>query len=367
MAAAHSPAAADASCWSTTRAARRSATASTCRTRSAWSPTSRPHLVRRALTSLRAELRHREHMLSPSTGQGPRSSWSGAATRTSPPSLVIVVDEFAALVQEVPEFVDGVVNVAQRGRSLGLHLILATQRPAGVIKDNLRANTNLRVALRMADEADSDGRARHAAGGVLRSGHARARAVSKTGPGRLHPFQTGVRRRVDDGRGPDRPSWTWTSWRSAPARSGRPPEADDRHEVQHELGPTDIARVVATQVRRAAAQSAEMPGAAQALAARARAPSTTCQLPTRAPRRRARLRRQRRAGAARAAAPSLPAGRDGNLAVFGTGGSGKSRCCARSRSRPATPSAVRPVPGVRPRLRRPRALPCSRRCRTSAA
>ncbi len=56
----------------------------------------------------------------------------------------------------MPEFVDGVVNIAQRGRSLGLHLVLATQRPAGVIKDNLRANTNLRVALRMADEDDSD-------------------------------------------------------------------------------------------------------------------------------------------------------------------------------------------------------------------
>ena len=101
-----------------------------------------------------------------------------------------MVDEFAALVQEVPEFVDGVVNVAQRGRSLGLHLILATQRPAGVIKDNLRANTNLRIALRMADEADSDD--------VLGTPVAAyfdpalpGRAVSKTGPGRLTPFQTG--------------------------------------------------------------------------------------------------------------------------------------------------------------------------------
>jgi S-DNA-T family DNA segregation ATPase FtsK/SpoIIIE len=55
---------------------------------------------------------------------------------------------------EIPEFVDGVVDVAAR-RSLGLHLILATQRPSGVIKDNLRANTNLRIALRMADEDDS--------------------------------------------------------------------------------------------------------------------------------------------------------------------------------------------------------------------
>lgn len=106
-----------------------------------------------------------------------------------PPSLVIVVDEFAALVSEVPEFVEGMVNVAQRGRSLGLHLILATQRPAGVIKDNLRANTNLRLALRVADEDDSRD--------VLGSPEAAffdpnlpGRAVSKTGPGRLVPFQT---------------------------------------------------------------------------------------------------------------------------------------------------------------------------------
>ena len=107
----------------------------------------------------------------------------------APPSLVIVVDEFAALVQEVPEFVDGVVNVAQRGRSLGLHLILATQRPAGVIKDNLRANTNLRLALRVADEADSTD--------VLGSAEAASfdasipgRAVSRTGPAQLVPFQS---------------------------------------------------------------------------------------------------------------------------------------------------------------------------------
>ena len=54
-------------------------------------------------------------------------------TPTAPPSLLICVDEFAALTAEVPEFVDGMVNIAQRGRSLGMHLILATQRPAGVV------------------------------------------------------------------------------------------------------------------------------------------------------------------------------------------------------------------------------------------
>ncbi len=151
-----------------------------------------PYLVRRALTSLNAELRRREEIL----GQLGAKDLAALETRRHndppalpvPPRLVIVVDEFAALVAEVPEFVDGVVNVAQRGRSLGLHLILATQRPAGVIKENLRANTNLRVALRMADEADSS----DVIGNPQAAGFDPAipgRAVAKTGPGRLTAFQ----------------------------------------------------------------------------------------------------------------------------------------------------------------------------------
>ncbi|MDN6302166.1 MAG: FHA domain-containing protein, partial [Brachybacterium sp.] len=112
------------------------------------------HLVRRALTSLRAELHYREHLLNRKKAKD-LVSLERTGDPEAPPSLIIIVDEFAALAKEIPEFVDGVVDVAARGRSLGLHLILATQRPAGVIKDNLRANTNLRIALRMADEADS--------------------------------------------------------------------------------------------------------------------------------------------------------------------------------------------------------------------
>ncbi len=146
------------------------------------------HLVRRALTSLGAELRYRERVLERYKAKDLVTLEKRGAL-DAPPSLVLVVDEFAALVSEVPEFVDGVVNIAQRGRSLGIHLILATQRPAGVIKDNLRANTNLRLALRMADEDDSRD--------VLGSSQAAffdpnmpGRAVSKTGPGRLVPFQT---------------------------------------------------------------------------------------------------------------------------------------------------------------------------------
>ncbi|WP_371163983.1 FtsK/SpoIIIE domain-containing protein [Buchananella felis] len=147
-----------------------------------------PYLVRRALTSLRAELHYREHLLN-EKGAKDLVTLEKRGDPDCPPSLVIVVDEFAALVGEVPEFVDGVVDVAQRGRSLGLHLILATQRPAGVIKDNLRANTNLRVALRMADTEDSkdvlgDEMAAHFPQGSP------GRGAAKTGPGRIATFQS---------------------------------------------------------------------------------------------------------------------------------------------------------------------------------
>ncbi|WP_430647850.1 FtsK/SpoIIIE domain-containing protein [Agromyces sp. GXS1127] len=147
-----------------------------------------PHLVRRALTSLRAELHHREHLFNRKKAKDLLELEKRQDPET-PPALVIVIDEFAALAGDVPEFVDGVVDIAQRGRSLGIHLIMATQRPAGVIKDNLRANTNLRVALRMADESDS----RDVVGDAVAAGFdpgIPGRGIAKTGPGRLVPFQS---------------------------------------------------------------------------------------------------------------------------------------------------------------------------------
>ncbi len=71
------------------------------------------------------------------------------------PRLVIVVDEFASLVDELPDFVRGLVGVAQRGRSLGVHLVLATQRPGRAVSPEIRANTSLRIALRVTDPAES--------------------------------------------------------------------------------------------------------------------------------------------------------------------------------------------------------------------
>jgi S-DNA-T family DNA segregation ATPase FtsK/SpoIIIE len=201
-----------------------------------------PHLVRRALTSLNAELRYREHILNAKKAKD-LLELQRRGDPEAPPSLVIVVDEFAALVQEVPEFVDGVVNVAQRGRSLGLHLILATQRPAGVIKDNLRANTNLRVALRMADEADSV----DVLGSQLAADFSPdipGRGAAKTGPGRITGFQTGY---VGGwtGQGPEQAQLELRELAFGAGRVWEEPSQQGRA-ANTDLGPTDIARLVTT-------------------------------------------------------------------------------------------------------------------------
>jgi DNA segregation ATPase FtsK/SpoIIIE, S-DNA-T family len=115
------------------------------------------HLVERALTSLGAELTRREHMLA-AVGAKDIDDYFEAGSRRGAepmPRLLIVIDEFASMVRELPDFVAGLVNIAQRGRSLGIHLILATQRPSGVVSGEIRANTNLRISLRVTDTADS--------------------------------------------------------------------------------------------------------------------------------------------------------------------------------------------------------------------
>ncbi|MCM3921781.1 FtsK/SpoIIIE domain-containing protein [Frankia sp. AiPs1] len=153
-----------------------------------------PHLVRRALISLSAELHRREVLLArfgardldalrrAAPGRGP-------GELTVPPRLVLVVDEFATLARELPDFVTGLVSLAQRGRSLGIHLLLATQRPSGVVSPEIRANTNLRIALRVTDVAESED--------VVGCPDASAidaatpgRAVVRTGPEQVTTVQT---------------------------------------------------------------------------------------------------------------------------------------------------------------------------------
>lgn len=102
----------------------------------------------RALESLRAEVRWRERLL---RDAGARD----IAEVSSLPRLVIVVDEFAAMLDGYPDLHALFVDVAARGRSLGMHLVLCTQRPAGVVRDSLLANCGLRMSLRVNNRADS--------------------------------------------------------------------------------------------------------------------------------------------------------------------------------------------------------------------
>lgn len=116
------------------------------------------HLVERVLESLDAELRRRERILANADAKDLVDYQVKRQVNTELgrlPRLVLVIDEFAAMVQEIPDFVPGLIGIAQRGRSLGIHLILATQRPAGVVTGDIRANTNLRIALRVTDQAES--------------------------------------------------------------------------------------------------------------------------------------------------------------------------------------------------------------------
>ena len=107
-------------------------------------------LTRRAIESLRAELLRRERLLADAGARSIDELPSGALAR-----LVVVVDEFAAVVAGQPELHEVFGDLAARGRSLGLHLVLCTQRPAGVVRDGVLANVTLRIGLRMTDRGDS--------------------------------------------------------------------------------------------------------------------------------------------------------------------------------------------------------------------
>ncbi|MEL7209784.1 MAG: FtsK/SpoIIIE domain-containing protein, partial [Actinomycetota bacterium] len=106
----------------------------------------------RVLHGVDAELRRREHWL---RDHGREDLAAAAGVEGRPARLVVAVDEFATLARDRPDVLGTLVDVARRGRSLGLHLVLATQRPAGAMTDEIRANTELRIALRMADGSDS--------------------------------------------------------------------------------------------------------------------------------------------------------------------------------------------------------------------
>jgi S-DNA-T family DNA segregation ATPase FtsK/SpoIIIE len=135
-------------------------------------------LGERALMSLEAELRYRERVLREHRVSDlleyDRLLTDGGAPPL--PRLLVIIDEFATLATELPDFVSSLVGIAQRGRSLGVHLLLATQRPSGAVNENIRANTNLRICLRVQNGQDSSD--------VIDSPE--AARIPRTQPGRAH-------------------------------------------------------------------------------------------------------------------------------------------------------------------------------------
>ncbi len=144
-------------------------------------------LTERALVALKSELKRREHSLSKANAknitqyQAMRLDPQNLAISEPLPHLFIIIDEFAELAKEHPTFIEGLVSVVQKGRSLGVHLILATQKPTGSVNSNIWSNLKFRICLRVASLQDSRDMLGRSEAGLLPS----------TIPGRAY-FQIGA-------------------------------------------------------------------------------------------------------------------------------------------------------------------------------
>jgi len=113
-------------------------------------------LADRALRALEAELERRQRVFAEAGADIDNLDAYLATRPTEPmPRLLLVVDEFAMLAKDFPDVLTSLVSIAAVGRTLGVHMILATQRPAGVVSEDILANTNMRVALRVQSREDS--------------------------------------------------------------------------------------------------------------------------------------------------------------------------------------------------------------------
>ena len=121
--------------------------------------------VRRAIASIESELKRRQRLFNEAREKLKDSSMNiykyqdyyRQGLLDEPMShLLIISDEFAELKSQQPEFLDQLVSTARIGRSLGVHLILATQKPSGVVDEQIWSNSRFKVCLRVADPGDSN-------------------------------------------------------------------------------------------------------------------------------------------------------------------------------------------------------------------
>ena len=120
--------------------------------------------IQRSLVSIQSELKRRQRIFNEvksATNEGTMDIYTyqklyrEQKVKEPLPHLFIISDEFAELKKQEPEFMDQLISAARIGRSLGVHLILATQKPSGVVDDQIWSNTKFRVCLRVQDRSDS--------------------------------------------------------------------------------------------------------------------------------------------------------------------------------------------------------------------
>ena len=134
-----------------------------------------PHLVgtitnidkiglQRSLASIESELRRRQIEFNEArnmTDEGTidiykyQKLYHDGVVKEPIPHLFIICDEFAELKQQQEEFMDELISVSRIGRSLGIHLILATQKPAGIVNEQIRSNSRFGVCLKVQTQEDS--------------------------------------------------------------------------------------------------------------------------------------------------------------------------------------------------------------------
>lgn len=118
----------------------------------------------RALASIRGEIKRREAIFKEAEVNNIddyMKLFNADPTEETLSHLIIVVDEFAELKKEQPEFMHELVSAARVGRSLGMHLVLATQKPGNSVSDEIDANTRFRICLRVASRGDSTEMIKH--------------------------------------------------------------------------------------------------------------------------------------------------------------------------------------------------------------
>ena len=121
----------------------------------------------RALRALERELRRRERLASEHRVQ------STAQLDNPEPRLLVVIDEFHALKDQLPHYMDRLVRIASLGRSLGMHLIACTQNPLGQVNADMKANMSINICLRVRDALQS----------IELLGDSRAASISPSMPG----------------------------------------------------------------------------------------------------------------------------------------------------------------------------------------